>query len=74
MTKMVNLLSTKLEMGTPMVCMYLLENPDHYTNHSFVPFYWESFVKEAQCAWNSGSAQKCVQSLAIVKQQSFTRF
>ncbi|KAF8874503.1 hypothetical protein CPB84DRAFT_1690107, partial [Gymnopilus junonius] len=24
--------------------MYLLGNPDHYTGHSFVPFYWQSFV------------------------------
>jgi hypothetical protein len=69
MTKMVNLLSTKLEMGAPMVCMYLLDNPDHYTNHRFVPFYWESFVKEAQCAWDSTNAENPVHSLAIVKKK-----
>ncbi|KDR76761.1 hypothetical protein GALMADRAFT_51106, partial [Galerina marginata CBS 339.88] len=43
MTKVVNLLSAKAEMGAPMICMYLLGNPDHYTNYSFVPFYWQSF-------------------------------
>ncbi len=27
--------------------MYILGNPDHYTSHSFVNFYWQSFVNEA---------------------------
>ena len=31
-----------------MICMYLLGNPDHYTDHVFVPFYWQSFVLEAR--------------------------
>ena len=48
MTKVVNLLSAKAEMGAPMICMYLLGNPDHYTNFIFVPFYWQSFVAEAR--------------------------
>ena len=52
MNKIVNALSTKTEMGGPMVCMYLLENPDHYTNHKFIPFFWYSFVLEAQKAWD----------------------
>ncbi len=30
-----------------MACMYLLGNPDHYTDHSFVNLYWRSFVNEA---------------------------
>ena len=51
MNKIVNALSVKSEMGGPMVCMYLLGNPDHYTNHTFVPFFWYSFVAEAQKAW-----------------------
>ncbi|PPQ81054.1 hypothetical protein CVT26_006166, partial [Gymnopilus dilepis] len=42
--KIVNALSTKLEIGSPMASMYLLKNPDHYTSHSFVPFYWKSYV------------------------------
>jgi hypothetical protein len=46
MTKMVNTMSTKLEMGSPIICLYLLGNPDHYTSHQFVPFYWQSFVHE----------------------------
>ena len=53
MNKIVNALSTKTEMGGPMVCMYLLENPDHYTNHKFIPFFWYSFVLEVQKAWDT---------------------
>ena len=48
MTKIVNSLSAKLEIGSPMASMYLLGNPDHYTNFIFVPFYWQSFVREAR--------------------------
>jgi hypothetical protein len=47
MMKVVNLLSAKMEMGAPMICMYLLGNPDHYTDHVFIPFFWQSFVSEA---------------------------
>ena len=46
-TKMVNALTSKLEIGSPMASMYLLENPDHYTSHEFVSFYWRTFVREA---------------------------
>ncbi|KIK54045.1 hypothetical protein GYMLUDRAFT_249815 [Collybiopsis luxurians FD-317 M1] len=52
LTQMVNLLSMKLELGGPMVCMYLLQNPDYYTSHVFVPFYWKTFVLEAQKYWH----------------------
>ena len=48
MSKVANLLSAKAEMGAPMICMYLLGNPDHYTSHSFVPFYWQSYVGEVR--------------------------
>ena len=51
MTKIVNNISAKLEMGSPMVNMYLLRNPDHYTNCDFAPFYWKNFVLEARHPW-----------------------
>ncbi|KAF8221891.1 hypothetical protein L208DRAFT_1325605 [Tricholoma matsutake] len=51
MTKVVNSLSTKMEMGSPMICMYLLGNPDHYKSHNFRVFYWQSFVAVARSAW-----------------------
>ncbi|KAF8237353.1 hypothetical protein L208DRAFT_1203446, partial [Tricholoma matsutake] len=47
MMKIVNLLSAKMEMGSPMICMYLLGNPDHYTNYQFVLFYWHSFQADS---------------------------
>ena len=43
-TQIVNSLTAKSEIGAPMAAMYLLGNPDHYTSHDFVPFYWKSFV------------------------------
>src|SRR6266511_6135398 len=39
MTKIVNMISAKMEMGAPMISMYLLGNPDHYTDHKFIPFF-----------------------------------
>ena len=57
MTKIVNSLSAKLEMGSPMACMYLLGNPDHYTNFNFTPFYWQSFVREARKPWEQTPSQ-----------------
>jgi len=33
--------------------MYLLGNPDHYTNYMFTPFYWKSFVQEARKPWET---------------------
>ena len=58
MTKVANLLSAKAEMGAPMICMYLLRNPDHYTSHSFVPFYWQSFVGEVRCIFEEASEEQ----------------
>jgi hypothetical protein len=52
MTKIVNTLSAKMEMGLPMICMYLLKHPDHYTSTKFAHFYWKSYVVEARQAWN----------------------
>ncbi|KAF8230309.1 hypothetical protein L208DRAFT_1282681 [Tricholoma matsutake] len=51
MTKIVNLLSAKMEMGLPMISIYLLGNPDHYKSHKFHPFCWQPFVQESQKPW-----------------------
>ena len=58
MTKIVNSLSAKLEIGSPMASMYLLGNPDHYTNFNFVPVYWQSFVTEARSSWERTLSEK----------------
>ena len=69
MTKIVNLLSTKMEMGAPMICMYLLGNPDHYTDHSFVPFYWRSYVTEARKVWHADDESANADKFVLIKQK-----
>ncbi|KDR79826.1 hypothetical protein GALMADRAFT_62402, partial [Galerina marginata CBS 339.88] len=68
MTKVVNLLSAKAEMGAPMICMYLLGNPDHYTNYSFVPFYWQSFVAEARKDFEASDIKE-TQKITLIKRK-----
>lgn len=48
----VNALTAKMEIGGPMASLYILGHPDHYTNHSFVLFYWENFIRSALRDWN----------------------
>jgi hypothetical protein len=52
-TKIVNSLTAKVEIGGPMASLYLLKNPDHYTSHKFVPIYWKIYVNEVLKAWKS---------------------
>ena len=54
-TKIVNALTAKLEIGGPMASLYLLGNPDHYTNQKFVVFYWKSYVAEVLKGWKQDS-------------------
>src|ERR1700723_4002969 len=35
--------------------LFLLGNPDHYTNQNFVVFYWKSYVTEVLKAWKQDS-------------------
>ena len=67
MTKMVNTMSAKLELGSPMICLYLLGNPDHYTSHQFVPFYWLSFVQEVRKAWDEDLTGEPPQKIGMIK-------
>jgi hypothetical protein len=67
MTKIVNTLSAKMEIGAPMACMYLLKNPDHYTSHKFAVFYWQSYVREAQSVWQSTSDNECSDKVVLLK-------
>ncbi|EAU83563.2 hypothetical protein CC1G_04819 [Coprinopsis cinerea okayama7 len=50
--KVVNSLSAKMELGAPMAALYLLGNPDHYTSHQFVSFYWKNYVNQVVSAWD----------------------
>ena len=68
MTKVANLLSAKAEMGAPMISMYLLGNPDHYTGHTFVPFYWQSYVQEAGRPFDSSDLHE-PQKITVIKKR-----
>jgi hypothetical protein len=50
-TQVVNSLTAKLEIGGPMASLYVLGNPDHYTGHTFIPFYWKGYVREVLDTW-----------------------
>ena len=67
MTKMVNAMSAKLELGSPMICLYLLGNPDHYTSHRFALFYCLAFVQEVRKAWNEDLAGEPPQKIGMLK-------
>ena len=70
MTKVANLLSAKAEMGAPMISMYLLGNPDHYTGHIFVPFYWQSFVSEARHDFSDNNSESAApQKVTVIKKK-----
>ena len=63
-TQVVNSLTSKLEIGSPMASLYVLGNPDHYTDHKFIPFYWRAYVKEVKNSWpeevnSSDLSDKC---------------
>ena len=53
LTKTVNALTSKMEIGGPMASLYLLGNPDHYTSHKFVIVYWKNYVREVFKSWKS---------------------
>ncbi|KAJ7115119.1 hypothetical protein C8R43DRAFT_846283, partial [Mycena crocata] len=40
-----------MEIGSPMASMYVLGNPDHYTSHSYVNFWWKGYVRFVRTFW-----------------------
>ena len=67
MTKMVNNLSAKMEIGSPMAYLYLLQNPDHYTNLDFAPIFWKSFVNEARKASDPEESDRLHEKVTLLK-------
>ncbi|KAJ7153847.1 hypothetical protein C8R46DRAFT_912346, partial [Mycena filopes] len=57
MRKMVNSMSAKMEIGSPMASLYLLGNPDHYSSHDYVPFAWRQYVQFVRSFWVETMAQ-----------------
>ncbi|PBK59622.1 hypothetical protein ARMSODRAFT_899013, partial [Armillaria solidipes] len=69
--KIVNLLAVKLELGAPMLAMYLLGHPDHYTDHKFIPFYWKTFVNDVRNYWTlPDEEQEGSDNVIIIRQGS----
>jgi hypothetical protein len=50
-----------------MASLYLLGNPDHYTNQRFVVFYWKSYVAEVLKGWKQDND---VQSDKVILQKT----
>ena len=67
MTKIVNGLSAKMEIGGPLATSYLLGLPDHYTSHWFASFYWQPFVHEVRSFWDSSVVSNVKPKVTIVK-------
>lgn len=55
MNKIVNSVAAKMEIGSPMACLYLLGHPDHYTSHHFFPYSWKPFVHETRKCFSSSA-------------------
>lgn len=49
--RIVNSLSAKMEIGGPMAALYVLGNPDRYTSHEFVCFYYKNYVNYVESQW-----------------------
>ncbi|KAJ7801806.1 hypothetical protein B0H14DRAFT_2386111 [Mycena olivaceomarginata] len=56
--KMVNSMTAKMEIGSPMASMYLLGNPDHYASHTYVPFFWRSYVQFVRAHWTESDPKQ----------------
>jgi hypothetical protein len=65
MTKIVNSLTTKMQIGGPMAAAYLLGQPGHYTSHDFQTFFWKPYVREVQTAWGQQPLSTSVESMEV---------
>src|ERR1700723_3407078 len=70
MIQIVNSLTSKMEIGGPMASLYLLGNPDHYTNMEFVTVYWKSYVREVFSSWRSAKEWKDQAPEKVIVQKS----
>lgn len=59
-TRVVNVLTSRMEMGGPMISAFLLGNGDHYTNRVFKVVFWKTYVSFVENAWQSYYESKLV--------------
>ncbi|KAK0439735.1 uncharacterized protein EV420DRAFT_1623165 [Desarmillaria tabescens] len=65
--RIVNLLVVKLEMGAPILAMYLMGQPDHYTDHKFKNLYWKSYVIEAKQPWLDDNEKEAGHKVTLMR-------
>ena len=63
-----------MEIGSPMASLYLLGNPDHYTSHIFVPFWWRSYVNEVCRGWPDLSEELPSEGKTLLDEEEHTEF
>ena len=68
-TQIVNSLTAKLEIGSPMASSYLLGLPDHYKSHKFNHVYWRIYVTEVLKAWCTDDNKMDVDNDKVVLQR-----
>ncbi|KDR77385.1 hypothetical protein GALMADRAFT_35224, partial [Galerina marginata CBS 339.88] len=56
-----------MEIGSPMASLYLLGNPDHYTQHKFIKFYWRLYVRKVRDAWGDNDKEESPEKVVLDK-------
>ncbi|KAJ7733706.1 hypothetical protein B0H14DRAFT_2314178, partial [Mycena olivaceomarginata] len=51
MRQMINSMTTKMELGSPMALLYILGNPDQYKSHKYVNFSWRPYTIFVKHFW-----------------------
>ncbi|KAF8234630.1 hypothetical protein L208DRAFT_1012620, partial [Tricholoma matsutake] len=67
---LVNLLSAKTEKGAPMISIYLPGNPDHYTSHKYIPYFWKNYVTEAHRYWYPAESNETSDKVALIRHKN----
>jgi len=69
MTKVVNSFTAKMELGALMIAIYLLGNPDHYTSHHFIPFFWSAFAQDVEKAWSAKVTEDEILKVMLIRNE-----
>lgn len=66
--QIVNSLTSKMEIGSPMASLYLLGNPDHYTGHTFKVFWWKSYTSAVMRSWTENEEDHAEEDVMLDKE------
>ncbi|KAI5892449.1 uncharacterized protein SCHCODRAFT_01171578 [Schizophyllum commune H4-8] len=67
MTRVINILTTKSEIGAPFMAAHLMGLPDRYTSHTFVSFYWHRFINEVKKMWHPPTEEDEEEMVRVMK-------